>query len=218
MRWGALAVLLMTACNPVYSPPVRGLHSGMPGLLSDRQLEVGATIGGLVYPSVLVPHLALGLRDGFSFELGANFNVGSQNWAMGWSGARLTLDKHLGVGRKLYGDFELGAGFGAGGSDGPPRTMTAWNLLRAYGMYGGVGVGVRTGYFGVYGRARMDASDGERTGTTLWPSAILGVEMRIAHHLVLGLAGGYLGVFSPGFTLHGWLYQGQLRYFFDVPI
>lgn len=218
MRRTALAVLLMTACSPVYSPPVRGLHAGMPGLLSDRQLEVGATLGGMVSPSVLVPHLALGLRDGFAFELGANFNVATASWAMGWSGARLTLEKNMGIGRKLYGDFELGAGFGAGGADGPPKTATPWHLLRAYGMYGGFGVGVRTGYFGVYSRARVDASDGERTGTTLWPSVILGFEMRVAHHLVLGLAGGYLGMFAPGLTMNGWMYQGQLRYFFDVPI
>lgn len=208
----------MTACFPSYSPPVRALHAGMPGLLSDRQLEVGVSLGGYLYPSVVVPHLSLGLRDGFAFELGGNFNASaSTSWAMGWSGARLTLEKHLGIARKLYADFELGTGFGAGGSDGgtPP---TAWHRLLIRGLYGGTGLGMRVGHFGFYGRLRLDVASGDRTAATYWPSAIVGVEARIAHHLVFGLAGGYLGMFADGFTAHGWLYQAQLRYFFDVPI
>ena len=71
------------------------------------------------------------------------------------------------------------------------------------GLRCGAGAGVRMAYFGVYARARVEGND-----AGVWPSAIAGAEMRIAHHLVLGGAVGWF---------RGFLYQAQLRYFFDVP-
>lgn len=215
MRLAALVLVVFSGCGYTLSPPVRALHAGMPGLVSGRQLELGASLGGYLYPTVLVPHLALHLSDRIAVELGANGNAAGPAWLMGWAGGRLTLDKGLGIARKLYVDFELGTGMGNGGY-GP--AMSPWHALRASGIYGGFGVGLRQGYIGVYGRARIDWAQGELTPSSIWPSAIVGIEFRIASHLVFGAAAGYLGLILRNARFDGWMYQGQLRYFFDVPI
>src|SRR5437667_11167148 len=63
--------LWVGGCAGVQSPPVRGLHASMPGLLSNRQMEIGASIGGWGAP-MLVPHAGLQLSDGFGLEAGLN--------------------------------------------------------------------------------------------------------------------------------------------------
>ena len=53
MRFVAPGLLLaVTACNPAFGPPIRGLHAGMPGRLGAGQLEVGGSAGGLTLPTV----------------------------------------------------------------------------------------------------------------------------------------------------------------------
>jgi hypothetical protein len=195
MRAGVL-LLAVCGCGPLLAPPVRGAMAGMPGLVSGRQVEVGVSLASA---PVVVPHAALYFTDALAFEAG--FGLG--RWATGWGGVRATFDRGLGIANKLYWDFELGAGGGTRLAD----------PLRSVGFYGGAGVGWRLAYFGFFARAR-----GEYSVYEFWPSVVLGVEGRVAHHLVVDLMGGYAGAWTNAEVAHGIVVQAQLRYFFDVPI
>jgi len=187
--------LWVGGCAGVQTPPVRGLPAQMPGLVSNRQMELGASIGGWPAP-MLVPYAGLQLTDAFGLEAGLNGSA-TPLWLAWWAGARVTLEKGLGIASKMYTDVEVGGGMS--------------------GFYGGLGVGLRLAYFGLYGRARGEWAVSDLVGT-LSTSCVLGAEMRVAHHLVVWLAGGYVGRWTAPVLQNGAMYQAGIRYFFDVPI
>lgn len=216
MRILVAALLVSSGCAPSFAPPIRGLHSGMPGRLGAGQLEVGGTVGGLTVPSVGSPHVGFGIREGLSIQAGANLAVleeAGPNWATGWAGVLLTRTLKRSGALRLIGDIELGAGGGVGGRIGNDE----WTSLTALGIYEGLGLGLQWKWFGVYVRGRLDATGGDRLPTTLWPTLMLGVEARPLRWLSFGVGGGYAGYWNKNDRLVSlWFYQAQLALIFDV--
>ena len=210
-----LSLLVVTGCSPLYAPPIRGLHAGMPGRLRGGQLEAGLTVGGLVVPTMGGPHVGYGVSDSVTAEGGVNLNTVNfwlAQWATGWAGIRFT--HRLSLSRiRIIGDAELGAGAGAGGTSG---NFSRWNELRAYGIYEGVGLGLQWRWLGIYLRARLDAAASSAAPTTLWPSAMLGVELRPGRRFSVGLGGGYGGYWNTSQFWSGWFYQAQVAFIFDL--
>src|SRR6185312_11108517 len=210
-----LMAIVLSGCSPTYAPLVRAAQYGAPARLTEGQVEVGGSVGGFGLPNVVVPHLAVGLRDWVSLEGGANFNIGGNrdSWALGFLGSRFSLAPHREQRVHFIGDLELGLGGGIGGAragnemaskdcmscDGLVATdRTAW------GGYGGVGAGVQIAWFSLYARTRVEASTATNVPATLWPSASLGLEFNIVKKVALTLAGGYLGYTNSADTEHGW--------------
>ena len=213
-----LLLLIVGACSPAYAPPIRGLHSGMPGRLAAGQLELGGTAGGYILPTAGGPHLAFGFTDSLLVEAGANLNLVegvTSNWATGWAGVRLTREKPLGHGLRLVGDLELGAGAGVGGRIN--ADAAEWTKLGAVGIYEGFGVGVQWRALGLYARGRLDAAASSRAPTTLWPTAMLGLEVRPTRWLAIGAGGGYAGYWNDrDHLVSAWFYEAQVALIFDV--
>ena len=218
MSRALLPLLFLAACNPSYAPPIRGLHSGMPGRLAAGQLEVGGTAGGYFLPTTGGPHVAFGLSDRLLIEGGANLNLieyATSNWATGWAGVRLTHGKPLSHGLRLVGDLELGTGAGLGGRN--YGDTVDWTRLVAYGIYEGFGVGLQWRGIGVYARARLDAAAGDRAPTTLWQTAMVGLEVRPVGWLSIGAGGGYAGYWNERDRLvSAWFYEAQVVLIFDL--
>lgn len=218
-----LWLLVLGGCNLAFTPPIRGLHAGMPGRLAAGQLEVGGEAGGYqlgsstaLAPTLGGPHLSYGLTDRLAIEAGANLDVlvlSYFGWATGWAGVRLTQRTRLSQRAWLIGDVELGGGGGVGGSAGG----TPSGQLLAAGLYEGVGLGVQWRGLGVYLRGRLDASGGDQAPTTLWPSALLGGEVRPVSWLAIGAGGGCAAYWNKHDGLvSGWFYQTQLTLIFDI--
>lgn len=216
------AVLLCTCtlgCS--YSPPIRGLHPGMPGRLAHGELELGGEVGGggisdVTPPTTGGPHVAYGLSDRLVIEGGANLNFVELNWATLYGGVRLARSKPLGNEAHLAGDLELGAGLGLGGHLYPDG-RTDWTRRPAYGLYVGLGGGVRWRWLGGYVRGRLDASASTSAPSTLWPSVMAGVEARAGAHLVFGVGAGLGSRWNQADGLLGfWFYQGSVALVFDL--
>lgn len=217
---GWLVLLGVLGC--AYTPPIRGLHAGMPDRVGRGQLEVGGTAGGfstgntVTAPTTGGPHVAYGLNDTVVLEAGANLNFVDALWATTWAGVRLVRAVRLVGEVRLVGDLELGAGLGLGGrlkhESAPPR----WAERPNWGLYEGLGVGLRWRWLGAFLRGRLDASAGNDAPSTLWPSAVLGVEAR-AGPVVFALASGAGGWWNPEMSFVGfWFYQAQVALVFDV--
>lgn len=205
-----------------YSPPIRGLHPGMPGRLTRGQLEVGGEIGGgglgsgATAPTTGGPHLAYGLRDDLVIEGGANLNFFEGAWATAYGGVRLSRSKPLPQELELVGDLELGAGLGLGGRLSGWRDAQ-WTRRQAYGFYQGFGVGLRWRWLGGYLRGRLDESANTQAPSTLWPTAMLGLEARAGRHVVFGAGAGLGGFWNRNHGLVGlWFYEAQVAFLFDV--
>lgn len=227
-----IGVPLLAGCFPTFAPPIRGLHAGMPGRLGAGQLEAGISAGGLAVPEVGGPHLAFGLRDWLGVEAGANYNLAAGwNWLTGWGGVRLTRQGPTRSTVRLIGDLELGAGAGVGGrvydscanfNDRSGRTIPTchameWTRVPAYGIYEGFGLGLQWTWLGVFVRGRLDASASGVAPTTLWPTAMLGVEVRPRRWFSFGVGGGYAGYWNqPDRLVSLWFFQAQLAATFDV--
>src|SRR6476469_7647769 len=110
-----VAVMSLSAVGCGFSPPIRGLHPGMPGRLVKGQLEVGGEIGGGGFaqptpPTTGGPHVAYGLSDSLVIEGGANLNFSELDWATLYGGVRLSRSKSMPEELQLVGDLEVGAG------------------------------------------------------------------------------------------------------------
>lgn len=219
MRLSAPVFCLLTlaGCSPIYAPPIRGLHAGMPGRVSAGQLELGATWGGVTVPTMGGPHVSYGLSDALLIEGGVNLNVLEQPvapWATGWAGVRATRRLSTGRGIQLIADAELGTGAGLGGRS---REASDWTDLVAYGIYEGFGLGAQWKWLGIYVRGRLDAAASTSAPTTLWPTAMAGLELRPSRRFSFGVGGGYAGYWNTSDRLmNGWFYQAQLAIDFDL--
>ena len=211
---GLVWVGAMMGCYPTYAPPIRGLHAGMPDRVARGQLEVGGTVGGFSLPTTGGPHVGYGLSASLVIEGGANLNFVEGHWATAWGGVRLVRSKELGREVRLVGDLELGAGLGAGGV--ARNDDTPWTRRFAYGMYEGLGVGLRWRWLGAFLRARLDSVATSSGASTLWPSAMLGLEAR-AGHLLFSVGGGRWAYWNEVDGLVGsWFYQAQVALLFDL--
>lgn len=207
-----------SAC--AFTPPVRGLHAGMPDRVGAGQLEVGGALGaGLfgagaeAWPSAGVVHVAYGVSARLLVEGGANVEA---HWATGWAGVRVRRSWAFPDDVSLSADAELGAGAGAGGSRDrlPPMRWVA----PVAGVYEGFGVGVRKGWLGAFARVRFDASSGPGVPATMWPSFAVGLEARLAGRVVLGVSSGAAAMWNPSLAAPAgfWFYQGHAGVLFDV--
>lgn len=219
-----LGVVLLGTVGCTYSPPIRGLHPGMPGRLARGQLEVGGVAGGVgivggssgTAPTTGGPHLAYGLSDGLVVEGGANLNFFEGGWATAYAGVRLSRSRPLPDELTLVGELELGAGLGLGGHRYPPPS-TRWTQWQAWGLYEGLAVGLRWRWLGGYLRGRLDASASNDWVASLWPSAMVGLEARAGAHVVFGAGAGLVGEWTQGHGLVGiWFYQAQVAFLFDL--
>jgi hypothetical protein len=219
-----LCLLLLAATGCTYSPPIRGLHAGMPDRLGRGQVELGGTAGGFSAPTTGGPHVAYGWSDTVVIEGGANLNFIEGLWATTWAGVRLLRAKDLSHELRLVGDLELGAGFGLGGRDyegvPPPQggsaTPVPWTSRWAGGFYEGLGVGLRWRWLGACLRVRLDTSGSTGAPSTLWPSVGLGLEARAGRHVVFGLGGGAFSFWNEnsGFAGPWFFYQATVALVF----
>jgi hypothetical protein len=210
----SLVLLACVGCVRTYSPPIRGLLAGMPDRVARGQLEVGGTVGGFSLPTTGGPHVGYGYSDTLVIEGGANLNFVDGYWATGWGGVRLLRSKALGNEVRLVGDLELGAGLGAGGVE--RNDSSRWTKRFTWGMYEGLGVGLRWRWLGAFLRGRLDSSETTSGAATLWPTVMLGLEAR-AGPLVFSVGGGRWAYWNQTDGLVGWwFYQGQVSLLFDL--
>ena len=224
MGRGLAGVVLLGALGCAYSPPIRGLHPGMPGRLVQGQLEVGGeagggglTNGGLVTaPTTGGAHVAYGLSDTLVVEGGANLNLFEGAWATAYGGVRLSRSKPVaGGGLRLIGELELGAGLGLGGRVN--ASAAPWASYQSYGLYEGLGVGLRWNALGAYVRGRLDASVSNTAPATLWPTLMAGLDARAGEHVVFGVGAGMGGFWNRTQGLVGiWFYEAQVALLFDL--
>jgi hypothetical protein len=216
-----VAVMLLSAVGCGFSPPIRGLHPGMPGRLVKGQLEVGGEIGGgglsqPTPPTTGGPHVAYGLSDSLVIEGGANLNFFELDWATLYGGVRLSRSKPMPEELQLVGELEVGAGLGLGGHLSQ-RSNTDWAARQAYGLYVGLGAGVRWRWLGGYVRGRLDASANTSAPSSLWPTVMAGVEARAGDHVVFGAGAGLGALWSEKQDVLGfWFYQAQVALLFDL--
>jgi len=118
----------------------------------------------------------------------------------------------------LVGDLELGAGVGLGGRvAGDVSMATVWTTRQAYGLYEGLGVGLRWRWLGGYLRGRIDASGNTSAPPSLWPTLMAGLEARAGRDVVFGVGGGLGGVWAEGQGWVGfWFYQAHFALLFDL--
>ena len=229
MRRSTLWLVLCSASGCVYSPPIRGLHAGMPDRVGRAQLEVGGTVGGwsagigfyVTPPTTGGPHVAYGLSDTLVLEAGANLNFVEGLWATTWAGVRMVRSKDLGDEVHLVGDLEVGGGIGLGGRTGfSQHEREPWTSHAAYGLYEGAGVGLRWRWLGGFLRGRLDASANSAAPATLWPTVMLGLEAKPGNHVVFAMGTGWGGFWQPAKGFVGlWFYQAQVAFLFDlVPV
>lgn len=221
MARALVAVLLLGALGCSYSPPIRGLHAGMPGRLGRGQLEVGCEVGGgglsgATPPTTGGPHVAYGLTDSLVIEGGANLNFFELRWATAYGGVRWSRSKPLPDELHLVGELELGAGLGLGGQVRDDQ-RTPWTSRQAWGVYEGLGLGLRWRWLGGYLRGRLDASASTGAPASLWPTAMIGVEARAGRHVVFGGGAGLGAYWNQNMGVVGfWFYQANVAFLFDL--
>lgn len=222
MGRGLAVVVLWGALGCSYSPPIRGLHPGMPGRLVRGQLEIGGDLGGAGFrsggvtaPTTGGPHVAYGLSDTLVVEGGANLNFFEGAWATAYAGVRLSRSKPLPNGLQLVGELEAGAGLGIGGRT-RDASAPSW-ASPSYGLYEGFGLGLRGKWLGAYLRGRLDASASTTAPATLWPTLMVGLEARAGSHVAFGLGTGLGGYWNERDALVGlWFYEAQVALLFDL--
>jgi hypothetical protein len=219
----ALALEATTACNPVYAPPVRAIHYGAPGRVHEGEFEIGGTMAGVSRPTAGELHLAYGLHDWASLEVGGTFVAypvsKNDNFSvMAWAGPRFTLPRKPN-GASLLLDAELGVGAGVGGElcQAQPNGNTMcdpdqrrWSDRTAIGGYQGVGIGAGYRWFSIYVRGRVEQSTSTLIPVTYWPSAMLGVGFDFTRSVSLDAGAGYLGYRNVSDTYDGFFYQAGL--------
>lgn len=211
----AVAVTCSSGCASTYAAPIRAAHAGAPARVAARKLEIGGSAGGLTLPVAGGPHVAVGLEDWASLEVGGNFAaIGPAAWALGWAGGRLTRAPSERV--DWAADLEAGLGAGVGGADCAASPCGDPWTLAAGGGYAGFGVGLRADWLSVYVRGRLEMSAARQVGLTLWPTAMAGLDIAI-EGTVLGVGGGYVGaVPEHGPSFHVWFYQLQVAVQLDL--
>ncbi len=198
--WLPLAASCAAACTPpTFAPPIRTGHFGAPGRMAPGLGAARATVGGEGQSKYGGITVSIPVADGLRVEAGGDATEYS---ATGSAGVRYT---HL-AGR-LAMDAELGFGAGAGGAlcgnsgdtarpcpgsqrdtgtadvHPPPPLypdgLGAWDRF-AFGGYAGVGIGVRPWpWVEVYARGRLQLSRATHVPTTLWGTALGGVEFKL---------------------------------------
>ncbi len=204
----AMLLGLISACSTAYTaPPVRTMHYGSPGRLKAKQVEIGGAY--MVSPDYYnntddAQHgaggnIAYGLEDWIQLELGAD--GAPDGWGMGFLGARFSPlpARWQDSPYKLLTDFELGVGVGAGGVDCPAGSSNCNSWKRAAGgMYVGYGLGVGIHFFDIFIRERFQVSGAEDLPTSMWHSALFGLQGNILQWAKIYLGAG-----------HGFYYNGK---------
>ncbi len=165
-------------------------------------------------PFVGGPQVGYGLSDALLLEVGANLALFDGGWATGWGGVRLTHQWPVAGGR-LIGEAELGGGAGAGGQV-PERASSQWATLPAYGVYEGLALGMQWRWLGLYLRGRLDATVSSRAPETLWPTAMVGLEVRPHHRVSFGAGCGWWAFWNRRDHASGGICEAQLAVVFDV--
>jgi hypothetical protein len=225
----APALPFATACYPSYSPPVRTGHYGAPAAPKPGRLEVGGAFyfdgpmggGGFV---------DYALNDLVQLEAGADALDGTDStFATGFAGVRVAPLNRLFAGRrvKLTLDVEGGGGAGAGGqhcwkeetSDGEEERDCddiSWKDRAAGGGYLGLGIGLNAAWFDLFARGRLQLTKAESAPTTLWSTALVGVQATIATRVKLYAGGGVYRYDDEQNSFWRWLFECGLSVFFDT--
>ncbi len=191
-----VALLIASACSPTFAPPLRGPGYGAPGRLRpDERFEVGGAINA---PLGLDggPFAAVRVHPRLAVEFGAELSVieheddegDDYGWALGFAGLRSTLGdwrNEDGAGFVLDGEFGFGAGVGGirhwedGGHD---SDAAQWDGIESWdrpagGAYLGFGQAYYVAqWFAVFLNERVQVSAARHVPSTLWWSALAGVE------------------------------------------
>ncbi|MFO0601350.1 MAG: hypothetical protein U0228_38935 [Myxococcaceae bacterium] len=207
----AFVALAGSGCFPVFSPPVRGLEVGMPDRVKGGQLEVAGTLGGPIGPSTWSAHAGYGLSDELIVEGGAQLNAFEGQWGMGFGDVRLVRSIALSSDVRLSGDLAFGAGVGG------HRNSKDSALGASFGVFDGLGLGLRWKWLGAFVRARVEGTTGQFSPPTLWSTLLGGLEAKVVDRFVISAAGGSMGLWNESMGwVHLWLWQVQLAVLFDM--
>ncbi len=202
-RFVATAVCgqLLGGCTAI-SPPLMTHGGGAPGRVSQRDIALsgGATIPTQTPEAVVGgPQFSYGIRDWAAIEAGGSLNG---DWGAGWVGPRFTYAPRRYAKNYFAGDFNLGVGAGAIRRCGVRRDC---NTLPTGGGALGLGAGGHFSFFAVYGRTRLQVTDGKALYRTLWWETAGGVQFRVAGRVDLYTQGGLAGWAADGRRAHFWV-------------
>ncbi len=191
-KWLALPMLVagLTACNPVFAPPIRSVHMGSPRPTRPGAVEVSGAAGVPYGNGAATVSLAVADAVWLDGSVDMRF-VGDEKWTIGNAGVRFMLFQEPGKETGFFMDIELGAGAGAGGVDqgrydteeklaNKPEENPDWNNRFAFGAFAGAGAAYQvTGWFSWFLRARVQVSKAEFVPTTLWVSSLTGPQFYV---------------------------------------
>lgn len=181
-RLRAVLILLvlggaLSACNPVFSPPIRSVHIGSPRPTRPRVVEISGAAGVPWGNGAAMVSVPAGEGVWFDGSLDMRY-FDSEQWTIGNAGVRLVLfqepDKETG----FFADVELGGGVGVGGVDereGGAANDQEWYERFAYGAFAGMGAAYHvTTWFSWFARGRVQVSKAEYLPVTFWASGLTG--------------------------------------------
>lgn len=218
--------LAALGCTTPSALPIRGVMAGAPGHLAPGELEVSAAGIGLFNGGTAVPTAPLipggwaaaTLGEHLSVEFGGVFIPIGAGAGFGFAGARWSgtlLDTPHG---SFVGDADLG--FGLGGTLCTSSNCPGSRSPRVFeaGLSQGGSVGFRMAPVTLFLRARAEEVSTLRGPAMVYPFVALGVELRPAPALALGLDMGGFGMYGDGYG-GGFapFYQLQATLFVDAP-
>jgi hypothetical protein len=227
-RWsvGLALAVLTSACFVPPALPIRGVLAGAPGRLADGELELsGGPIGFMNGVQGIEPPLAGGgwvahaLTQNVSVELGGFTVPVGPGAGFGFAGARWTRAVLTTASGTLFADADVG--LGAGGTLCTSSTCPGSRSPRVFelGSTQGGALGFTTGPFSVYARVKLEEGSTARGPLMLFPFGVLGVELRLARVVSIGVAAGGMSFVDPRQSLGGFapFYQLQATLFLDAP-
>ena len=172
----------LTACNPVFAPPIRSVHLGSPRPTQPRAVEVSGAAGipwGNGAATVSLP-----VAEGVWLDGSVDMRYFEpEQWTIGNVGVRFILFQEPGKVTGFFADVELGAGAGVGGvddRDGQPEKDMEWHNRFAYGAFAGMGAAYHvTTWFAWFARGRVQVSKAEFIPVTLWASGLTGPQFTV---------------------------------------
>jgi len=186
-----LVVLILGACYPKYSPPIRALYYASPGRTEQKRLQVASAYLPVAGGSATLDYAP---SDHISVETGGDFLFAAFGTAS--LGLRIRPWPAVRQQRKvqLLNDLEAGFGLGAGGEfecdeeEDCVSDNLEWYDRFAYGAYIGTGIGIGFTYWkaseriidiDLYARVRMSFAKATGAPYTTWVIWGPGIQVRV---------------------------------------